>query len=99
MLAEFVENCRKKRIMNLRKADVFILVCTSNSIQSDAVRTEWKAALMAKKPIVPLFDDSEHIPFLLRPKLGLQYRPGIDQFDQLIEGLHSLVKKKIGSSE
>jgi len=77
---------------NLGKCDVFILFCSPNSTDSIPVNKEWHAADALNKPIIPVFTSSEHIPPLLRSRLGIQ----IDVFnvEDNIKKLYSLILKK-----
>jgi len=57
---------------NLERCDVLLLLCTDNSKDSKPVILEWSAFLAADKRIIPIFDNVEAIPFILRPMLGLE---------------------------
>ena len=57
---------------NIAKCDVFLIISTENSKNSESVRLEWKAALNEKKVIIPVFTDEKNIPLLLRSKLGVK---------------------------
>lgn len=57
----------------LDKCDVFLLFCSSNSLKSEFVAMEWRAAVSLKKTIIPVYLDSKYIPPLLSPRLGVQF--------------------------
>ena len=73
---------------NLEKCDVLILFCTENSKISKPVILEWSAFLAADKRIIPIFENVEDIPFILKPMLGLECKDNlfnkIDKVYQLI---------------
>ena len=77
---------------NIGKCDVLILFCSPNSRDSIPVGKEWMAADALNKPIIPVFTSPEHIPPLLRSRLGIQ----IDVFnvEDNIKKLHALILKK-----
>ena len=77
---------------NLGMCDVVLLFCSPNSLKSTPVLKEWTAADAMEKPIIPVFIKKEHIPPLLKSRLGMEY----DTFDQEknIENLYRLIIKK-----
>lgn len=77
---------------NLGICDVVLLFCSPNSLKSTPVEKEWTAADAMEKPIIPVFIKKEHIPPLLKSRLGMEY----DTFDQEknIENLYRLILKK-----
>jgi hypothetical protein len=74
------------------ECDVMILFCSPNALNSPFVEEEWMAALAMKKPIIPVFTKIEHIPPLLKARVGIQF----DNFDfqKTLNELHSLILKK-----
>ncbi|MFW9936636.1 MAG: toll/interleukin-1 receptor domain-containing protein [Candidatus Thorarchaeota archaeon] len=83
---------------NLGKCDVMLLFCSKNALGSVPVKKEWTAADAIGKPIIPVFFNPNHIPPLLKSRLGMEY----DFYDlkkNVIE-LHDLILKKVvGLSE
>ncbi len=77
---------------NLAKCHVFVLFCSINALDSVPVKKEWTAADAMGKPIIPVFYDTEHIPPLLRSRLGLEY----DFYDMNgnIQALKNIIFKK-----
>ena len=73
---------------NLERCDVLLLLCTDNSKDSKPVILEWSAFLAADKRIIPIFDNLEAIPFILKPMIGLECKGNlinkIDKVYQLI---------------
>ncbi|MFX1258430.1 MAG: toll/interleukin-1 receptor domain-containing protein [Promethearchaeota archaeon] len=78
---------------NLGKCDVVLLFCSPNALKSKPVEDEWMAAKAMDKPIIPVFVKTEHIPPLLRSRLGVEF----DSFDfeKNIQELYKLILKKI----
>lgn len=74
------------------KCDVMFLFCSPNALKSRFVEDEWMAAHAMEKPIIPVFIKTEHIPPILRARIGLEY----DTFDvqKNIDQLYSLTLKK-----
>ena len=74
------------------ECDVMILFCSPNALKSDFVEDEWMAAHALKKPIIPIFIKTEHIPPLLRARIGVEF----DTFDlhKNINLLYNLILKK-----
>lgn len=61
----------------LKHSDVLLLFCSPNALQSTPVQNEWMASLSLKKPVIPVYFNSEDIPALLKPMQGIK----IDAFD------------------
>lgn len=57
----------------LDKCDVLLLFCSPNSLKSEFVAMEWRAAISLKKSIIPVYLDPKYIPPLLSPKLGVEF--------------------------
>ncbi len=77
---------------NLGRCHVVLLFCSPNALNSEPVKKEWTAADAMGKPILPVFLKPDHIPPLLRSRLGVEF----DQFDfkKNITTLHELILKK-----
>ncbi|MFX1601226.1 MAG: toll/interleukin-1 receptor domain-containing protein [Promethearchaeota archaeon] len=78
---------------NLGKCDVMLLFCSPNALASVPVEKEWTAADIMGKPIIPVFNDPDHIPPLLKPRLGVQFDP-LD-FNKNIDKIYQLIVKKL----
>ncbi|MFW9937088.1 MAG: TIR domain-containing protein [Candidatus Thorarchaeota archaeon] len=78
---------------NLGLCDTFLLFCSSNALQSEAVEMEWQAALKIKKKIIPIFIKESDIPPLLSTKLGVQFIK--EDLEKTIEQIHQLILKKL----
>lgn len=78
---------------NLGKCDVFILFCSPNALNSVPIKKEWTAVDAINKLIIPVFIKKEHIPSLLRSRLGIEF----DQFDfqKSIKNIYDLILKKV----
>ena len=74
------------------ECDVMVLFCSPNALQSRFVEDEWMAAHAMGKPIIPVYIKTEHIPPILRARIGVEY----DAFDMQKnhELLHNLILKK-----
>jgi Leucine-rich repeat (LRR) protein len=57
----------------LDKCDIVLLFCSPNSLNSEFVAMEWRAAIGLKKSIIPIYLDPKYIPPLLASKLGVEY--------------------------
>ncbi|MFX1237345.1 MAG: toll/interleukin-1 receptor domain-containing protein [Promethearchaeota archaeon] len=77
---------------SLGKCDVLVLFCSPNSLESIPVKKEWRAAEAIGKPIIPVFIKEDHIPTLLRDRIGVEY----DTFnlENSIKSLHKIIAKK-----
>lgn len=83
---------------NLNKCDIIVLFCSKNALNSVPVKKEWTAAEAIGKPIIPVFFDIDHIPTLLKSRLGVEY--DFYDFQKNIQSLHDLILKKyLGSIE
>jgi len=78
---------------NLDRCDIMILFCSPNALVSEPVEKEWTAADIMGKPIIPIFNNSDHIPPLLKTRLGLQFDP----FDlqKNVNEVYNLILKKL----
>ena len=79
---------------NLGKCDVMLLFCSERALKSDAVAEEWAAADMMKKPIIPVFLSPDHIPPLLKSRLGIEF--DLMDFEKNAVNLYNLILKKCG---
>ena len=89
------DNIRLFMSNNIGKCDVMLLFCSESARNSGAVDDEWTAADMMNKHIIPVFLNSDHIPPLLRSRLGYEF--DLMDFDKNIMHLHNLILKKCGS--
>ncbi|MFX1309594.1 MAG: toll/interleukin-1 receptor domain-containing protein [Promethearchaeota archaeon] len=78
---------------NLGKCDVMLLFCSPNALASEPVEKEWTAADIIGKPIIPIFNNPDHIPTLLKPRLGIKFDPF--NFQKNIDEIYNLIMKKI----
>jgi peroxiredoxin family protein len=78
---------------NLGKCDAMLLFCSPNALRSEPVEKEWTAADMMKKPIIPVFNDPDHIPPLLKTRLGIKFDPF--DFKKNVDEIYNLLLKKI----
>ncbi|MBY8988755.1 MAG: TIR domain-containing protein [Candidatus Lokiarchaeota archaeon] len=78
---------------NLGKCDIMLLFCSPNALTSVPVEKEWTAADIMEKPIIPVFNDPDHIPPLLKPRLGIQLDP-LD-FKKNLDDIYNLIVKKL----
>lgn len=79
---------------NLGKCDIMLLFCSENALNSTPVEKEWTAAEAIGLPIIPIFFNLDHIPPLLKSRLGMEY--DFNDMDKNIKELRSLIFKKIG---
>jgi uncharacterized protein with WD repeat len=79
---------------NLGKCNAMLLFCSENALSSESVDKEWTAADMMSKPIIPVFLNSDHIPPLLKSRLGLEF--DLMDFEKNVVHLHNLILKKCG---
>ncbi|MFX1413812.1 MAG: TIR domain-containing protein, partial [Promethearchaeota archaeon] len=57
----------------LGKCDLMLLFCSPNALKSKPIMKEWTAADSMEIPIIPVFFSSEHIPPLLKSRLGVKF--------------------------
>jgi len=79
---------------NLGKCDIMLLFCSENALNSTPVEKEWTAAEAIDMPIIPIFFNLDHIPPLLKSRLGMEF--DFNNMDKNIQALRSLIFKKIG---
>ena len=82
---------------NLEKCDIMLLFCSENTLNSTPVEKEWTAAEAIDLPIIPIFFNLDHIPPLLKSRLGMEF--DFSDLDKNIQELRSLILKKIGRPE
>ncbi|MFX1499855.1 MAG: NosD domain-containing protein [Promethearchaeota archaeon] len=75
--------------------DIMILFCSPNSLRSEYVEKEWAAADAMHKPIIPVFMKTEHIPPLLRSRVGVDFNAF--EVQKTIHELYNLILKKTQS--
>jgi len=78
---------------NLEKCDTMILFCSENAKDSVPVKKEWTAAEAIGLPIIPVFYDVNHIPTLLKSRLGLEFN--FYDMEGNIQELRNLILKKV----
>jgi len=71
------DNIIKYMSDSVDKCDVMLLFCSPNALKSKPIEKEWTTADIMNKPIIPIFVKPEHIPPLLKTRLGVEY----DTFD------------------
>jgi hypothetical protein len=86
------DNIIKYMSENLDKCDTFILFCSPNALNSKPVEKEWTAADAIGVPIIPVFIKTEHIPTILKSRLGIEFNTF--DFQKNIENLHDMIIKK-----
>jgi len=86
------DNIIKYMSENLELCDTFILFCSPNALNSVPVEKEWTAAEAIGVPIIPVFIKVEHIPTLLKSRLGVEFNTF--NFQKNVENLHNMILKK-----
>ena len=89
---ESYDNFVKYMNDNLGKCDVVLLFCSPNALKSGAVEKEWTAADAMDKPIIPVFLKTDHIPPLLKSRLGVEF--DAFEFQKNIEELYRIILKR-----
>jgi hypothetical protein len=86
------DNIIKYMSDSVEKCDVMLLFCSPNALKSKPIEKEWTTADIMNKPIIPIFVKPDHIPPLLKTRLGIEF----DSFDQqkTIEEIYNLILKK-----
>ncbi len=79
---------------NLGRCHAMILFCSKAALESIPVKKEWTAAEAVGLPIIPVFYDVDHIPTLLKSRLGVEF--DFYDLDRNVLELHSLILKKCG---
>jgi len=77
---------------NIKKCDVMILFCSENALNSVPVKKEWTAAEIMGMPIIPVFTNPDHIPPILKSRLGYEIDP--DDVQTNVQELYVLALKK-----
>ena len=78
---------------NIPISDIFILFCSENSLMSEVFRREWKTAIELEKRILPVFEDVNHIPPILRSSLGVSYDN--TDIEDTIQKIYETIGKKL----
>ena len=78
---------------NIGKCDVMILFCSPNALKSGFVEDEWMAAHAMKKPIIPVFLNIEHVPPLLRARIGVEF--DVFNLKKNIKEIYKIIEKKL----
>ncbi|MBN1213840.1 MAG: TIR domain-containing protein [Candidatus Lokiarchaeota archaeon] len=77
----------------MEKSEVMILFCSKNSKNSHSVEDEWTTHDHHKKPIIPIFENLEDVPYKLQKNFGCEFTSL--NFDNFIKKLYSIILKKI----
>ncbi|MFX0048596.1 MAG: GTP-binding protein [Candidatus Hermodarchaeota archaeon] len=87
------DNIIKYMSDNLEKCDIMLLFCSPNALKSKAIEKEWTSADIMNKPIIPVFIKTDHIPTLLKSRLGVEF----DTFslEKTIDEIYNLILKKL----
>ena len=90
---DMTDNIIKYMSDNLANCDVMLLFCSPNALKSIPIEKEWTSADIMNKPIIPVFVKPDHIPPLLKSRLGIEF----DTFDlkKTIDEIYTLILKKI----
>lgn len=90
---DMTDNIIKYMSDNLANCDVMLLFCSPNALKSIPIEKEWTSADIMNKPIIPVFVKPDHIPPLLKSRLGIEF----DSFDlqKTINEIYNLILKKI----
>jgi hypothetical protein len=78
---------------SLEQAQFVLLFCTQRSKNSRFVEMEWGAAIASGKPIIPIFQNPDDIPTLLKASTGVQYTP--EDFESFLNDLYKTIQKKV----
>ena len=79
---------------SINKCDVLICFCSQKALKSPYVKMEWQAALSKGKKVIPVFKNSNDIPPLLSPNLGLEFNSL--NIENSIEQLKEIILKVLG---
>lgn len=85
------ENFIKYMNDTLEKCNIMILFCSPISMKSKYVEIEWTAAQSLDIPIVPVFEELENVPALLRSREGVRFDPF--NFQNFLINLKQIVLK------
>ncbi len=89
------DNFIKYMDRNISRCDVIILFCSPNALRSEFVEDEWMAAHAIKKPIIPVFINRDHIPTLLRARIGVKF--DVFNLKKNIKNIYDIIEKKLHS--
>jgi hypothetical protein len=78
---------------NLEKCDSMLLFSSPNTLIPEPVEKEWTAADIMGKPIIPIFDDPNYIPPLLKTRLGVKFDPF--NLQKNTNEIYNLILKKL----
>ncbi|MFX1569205.1 MAG: toll/interleukin-1 receptor domain-containing protein [Promethearchaeota archaeon] len=91
------DNFIKYMDQNIGKCDVMILFCSPNALKSGFVEDEWMAAHAMKKPIIPVFLNIDHVPPLLRARIGVEF--DVFNLKKNIKEIYKVMEKKLFAEE
>ena len=86
-----IENFVKYMNKYIGECDIMVLFCSENALKSHFVEDEWTAALALRKPIIPVFTNKDHIPPLLRARIGCEF--STSDFQKNIDCLYKRIMK------
>ena len=89
---ESYDNFVKYMNDNIGNCDVMLLFCSPNALESNVVEKEWTAADAISKPIIPIFIKLEHIPPLLKSRVGVEF--DAFNFQKTIDEIYKIILKK-----
>jgi hypothetical protein len=89
---ESYDNFVKYMSDNIGNCDVILLFCSPNALESNAVEKEWTAADAIGKPIIPIFVKLEHVPPLLKSRVGIEF--DAFNFQKTIDEIYKIILKK-----
>ena len=78
---------------NIPHSDIFILFCSEQALNSEIVKSEWKTAFSLRKKILPVFEDINHVPPILRSLLGVKFNEF--DIDNTVYTIYETIGKKI----
>lgn len=81
----------------VEKCDIVVLFCTANSAESDPVFLEWGTSQYLGKPIIPVAENSEYIPTLLKKRLRVKISEEIvhNNFIELINEISEIINSSM----
>ncbi len=85
-IIEYMEN-------NLKKCDIMLLFCSPNSLNSSAVKEEYETAKYMGKPIIPIFNNIDDVPILVKKEIGIKF--DFFDFQKNIQGIFKKILKKL----
>jgi len=78
----------------IERSDIILLFCSENAKYNKYVKLEWKSAFDVGKQIIPIYEDEQDIPILLRSLLRVEFQR--DDLNNTNKEIYEIIAKSFG---